>query len=175
MRELLHLLSGLAPSNKNVSQNDDTVSPCFSWNQGCFLGDEKKKGAEKRSMSINQSLLSTNTLSFITNTWNQPQASCGPTLREKEKRSEKRGMSINQDYCPPTKFHSSQTYGINHKLLWDRLFGLLLQSPFVNNCIKQLLRYLRRLLLLLLLFGLPSCTKVPSKHPPPPPLLGFLS
>ncbi|KAH8942842.1 hypothetical protein BDL97_13G017200 [Sphagnum fallax] len=115
-------------------------------------------------MSINQNLLSTNTLSFITNTWNQPQASCGPTLREKEKRSEKRGMSINQDYCPPTKFHSSQTYGINHKLLWDQLFGLLLQSPFVNNCIKQLLRYLRRLLLLLLLFGLPSCTKVSSKH-----------
>ncbi len=47
-------------------------------------------------MSINQNLLSTNTLSFITNTWNQSQASCGPTLREKEKRSEKRGMSINQ-------------------------------------------------------------------------------
>ncbi|CAM6028788.1 unnamed protein product, partial [Sphagnum balticum] len=47
-------------------------------------------------MSINQNLLSTNTLSFITNTWNQSQASCVPSLREKEKRSEKRGMSINQ-------------------------------------------------------------------------------
>jgi hypothetical protein len=46
----------------------------------------EKKGAEKRSMSINQSLLSTNTLSFITNTWNQAQASCEPTLREKGKK-----------------------------------------------------------------------------------------
>ncbi len=202
---------------KNVSQNDDTLSPCLSWNQGCFLEDEKKKGAEKRSMSINQSLLSTNTLSFITNTWNQSQASCEPTLREKGKKSRGREVSasiktccppthfqssqthgINHKLlvdrpcerkkrgrrrevwalikacCPPTHFYSSQTYGINHKLLWDGLVGLLLQTPFVNNCIKQLLRYLR---LLLLLLGLPSWTKVPSKHPPPPPspLLGFLS
>jgi len=58
----------------------------------------EKKGAEKRSMSINQSLLSTNTLSFITNTWNQAQASCEPTLREKgKKKSGKRSMSINQN------------------------------------------------------------------------------
>ncbi len=139
-----------------------------------FLETRKKQGAEKRSMSINQSLLSTNILSFITNTWIQSLASCEPTLREKGKKSRGREVWASiKTCCPPTHFHSSQTYGINHKLLWDRLFGLLLQSPFINNCIKQLLRYLRRLLLLL---GLPSWTKVPSKHaPPPPPLLGFLS
>ncbi|CAK9200736.1 unnamed protein product [Sphagnum troendelagicum] len=47
-------------------------------------------------MSINQNLLSTNTLSFITNTWNQSQASCGPTLREKGKRS--RGREVSGKY-----------------------------------------------------------------------------
>ncbi len=49
----------------------------FLWTESAR---ERKKKSGKRSMSINQNLLSTNTLSFITNIRNQSQASLGPTL-----------------------------------------------------------------------------------------------